>query len=207
MKARVAGALVAAALSAWPSSGLSQEGSGAARLGGAALGLYSGSLLGLAGGVVPCAQVAATRTCSRVAFAAGGVAGGIAGGFLGDADSGRVNDALRASGYGALAGAVVGFVAKELVYYYGWMDVAAFAALGAAVGPVAPAAGLGFLAGGTLGFGLSLILPSVELTDVAALGSVGLAVGGLTAWAIKAADAQDESGGPSVMIDVVTFRF
>jgi hypothetical protein len=164
-------------------------------------------MLALAGGVVPCAQVAATRTCSRVAFAVGGVTGGIAGGFLGDADSGRVEDALRASGYGALAGAVVGFVAKELVYYYGWTDVAAFAALGAAVGPVAPGAGLGFLAGGALGIGLSLILPSMELTDVAALGSIGFAVGGLAAWGIKAADARDESGGPNVMIELVTFRF
>ena len=156
---------------------------------------------------MPCAQVAATRGCSRIAFAAGGVIGGVSGGLLGDADAGRVDGALRASGYGGLAGAVVGVVVKELVYYYGWRDVAAFAALGAAIGPVAPAAALGFAAGGALGFGLSLIVPSIEFTDVAALSGVGLAVGGLAAWAIKAADAQDDSGGPRVMIDLVTFRF
>jgi len=137
------------------------------------------------------------------------VAGGVAGGLLGDADRGRVDDALRASGYGALAGAVVGVVTKELVYYYGWRDVAAFAALGAAIGPVAPGAAIGLAAGGALGLGLSLIIPSMELTDVAALGGVGLAVGGLAAWAIKAADARDESGdsGPTLTLDLVTLRF
>lgn len=173
------------------------------------MGFYSGSLLGLAGGVLPCAQVDATRSCSRITFAAGGVIGGVAGGLLGDADVGRVDAALRASGYGALAGAVVGFVVKELVYYYGWRDVAAFAALGAAIGPVTPAAALGLAVGGALGFGLSLIVPSIELTDVAALGGVGLAVGALASWAIRAADARDDSGasGPSLTVDLVTLRF
>lgn len=144
-----------------------------------------------------------------MAFTAGGLAGGIAGGLLGDADSGKVDDALRASGYGALAGAVVGLVARELVYYYGWPDVAAFAALGGAIGPVAPAAALGFAVGGGLGFGLALIVPSIELTDVAALSGVGLAVGGLAAWAIKAAEARDDSHGtgPSLTIDLVSVRF
>lgn len=207
LKALVAGLSIATALAAWPASSSGQEGSTSARLGGAALGLFSGSLLGLGGAVVPCAQVAATRTCSRVAFAAGGVAGGLAGAMLGDADSGRVDDALRASGYGALAGAVFGFVAKEAVYYYGWLDVGAFAALGAAIGPVAPAVALGFVAGGALGFGLSLIVPSIEFTDVAALSGIGLAIGGLAAWAIKAADAQGDPAGPNLMIDLVTFRF
>jgi hypothetical protein len=166
-------------------------------------------MLGLAGGVLPCAQVAATRGCSRIALGAGGAIGGVAGGLLGDADAGRVEDALRASGYGVLAGAVVGLVTKELVYYYGWRDVAAFAALGAAIGPVAPAAAIGFAAGGVLGFGLSLIIPSMELTDVAALGGVGLAVGGLAAWTIKAADARDDSGasGPTLTVDLLTLRF
>lgn len=206
LKALIFGVSVATAVGAWPSSSLAQEGSTAARLGGAAVGLFSGSLLGLGGAVVPCAQVAATRTCSRIAFGAGGLTGGLAGAALGDADSGRVDDALRASGYGALAGAVVGFVAKEAIYYYGWLDVGALAALGAAIGPVAPAAALGLAAGGALGLGLSLILPSIELTDVAALSGVGLAVGGLAAWVIKAADAQDEPGGPNLMIDLVTLR-
>jgi hypothetical protein len=201
------GLLTATTLGVAPTSTWAQEGSAAARWGGAALGLYSGSLLGLAGGVLPCGQVAATRSCSRITFAAGGAIGGVAGGFLGDADAGRVDDALRASGYGALAGTIVGVVVKEVVYYYGWRDVAAFAALGAAIGPVAPAAALGFAAGGAVGFGLSLIVPSFELTDVAALSGVGLAVGGLAAWAIRAVDARDDSGGPSLMIDLVTFRF
>jgi hypothetical protein len=208
-RALALGLLAATTLVVEPTSALAQEGSTAARWGGAALGLYSGALLGLAGGVLPCAQVAATRGCSRIAFAAGGAIGGVSGGLLGNADSGRVDDALRASGYGALAGAVVGVVVKELVYYYGWRDVAAFAALGAAIGPVAPAAAVGFAAGGAVGFGLSLIIPSMELTDVAALGSVGLAVGGLAAWAIKAADARDDSGasGPTLTVDLVTLRF
>jgi hypothetical protein len=203
------GFLAATALVAEPTSTWAQEGSTGARLGGAALGLYSGALLGLAGGVVPCAQVAATRSCSRIAFGAGAAIGGVSGGLLGDGDAGKVDDALRASGYGALAGAVIGVVVKEAVYYYGWRDVAAFAALGAAIGPVAPAAAIGFAAGGALGFGLSLIIPSMELTDVAALGGVGLAVGGLAAWAIKAADARDEPGdfGPTVTVDLVTLRF
>jgi hypothetical protein len=166
-------------------------------------------MLGLAGSTVSCAQVAATRTCARLALAGGGAIGAVAGGLLGDADAREVEDAFRAAGYGALAGAAVGIAVKELVYYYDWLDVVAFTALGAAIGPVAPGAVIGLGAGAALGYGLYLIVPSFELTDVAALGGVGFAVGGLAAWALQAADARENSAGegPSVSIDLLTLRF
>ena len=207
-RALIAGLIIAAAFWGRPHAIRAQEGSGAARLGGTLIGLYSGSVLGLTGSALPCAQNAATRTCARVALASGGVIAGIAGGVLGDADSEAVEDALRAAGFGALAGAAVGVAVKELVYYYDWPDVLAFTALGAAIGPVAPGAALGLVAGGILGFGLYLIVPSFEFADAAALGVAGLAVGGLVAWTLKAADARsDPARVPSVTIDLLTLRF
>ncbi len=142
-------------------------------------------------------------------MAVGGVTAGIAGGRHRDADSEAVEDALRAAGFGALAGAAVGVVVKELVYYYDWLDVLAFTALGSAIGPVAPGAALGFVAGGILGFSLHLIVPSFELADAAAVGVIGLAVGGVVAWTLKAADARSDSAiqGPTVTIDLLTLRF
>ncbi|HSG82101.1 MAG TPA: hypothetical protein VLC48_07620 [Gemmatimonadota bacterium] len=192
-----------------PSAARAQDRSTAATAGGAALGLYSGALLGLAGSTVPCAQVSGTRTCARVALGVGGVAGGVAGGLLGDADTRAVEDAFRAAGYGALAGAAVGVLVKELVYYYDWGDVLAFTALGSAIGPVWPGAALGLAAGGALGFGLYLVFPTIEFTDAVALGGVGLAVGGLAAWAIKAADARSEGGNsaPSLTVNLLNLRF
>jgi hypothetical protein len=205
----VTGIVVAAALVARPEPIRAQEGTTTSRLAGAALGLYSGSLVGLAAGALPCSQVAATRTCSRIALASGGVIGGITGGMLGDADSKAIEDAYRDAGYGALAGAAVGIVVKQLVYYYDWADALAFTALGAAIGPVAPQAALGLAVGAASGFGLRLVVPSFELTDVAALGGIGLAVAGLTAWALKAGDAREGPGVevPSVTIDLLTLRF
>ncbi|UCF20109.1 MAG: hypothetical protein JSU87_01495 [Gemmatimonadota bacterium] len=209
LKVLVPGLLVAAALLAAPAPVQAQEGSTAASLGGAALGLYSGALLGLSGSTLACSQVAGPRSCARLALAGGGAIGGIAGGLLGDADSREIEDAYRAAGYGALAGAAVGVLVKELVYYYDWVDVLAFTALGGAIGPVAPAAGLGLAAGAAVGFGLRLVVPSFELTDVAALGGIGLALGGLTAWALEAADARGNSDGdgPSVTIDLLNISF
>ena len=205
----LAGLAFTAALGAAPAPVRAQEGSTAARLGGAALGLYSGSLLGLSGSTLACSQAAGPRTCARIALAGGGAVGGIAGGLLGDADSDDVGEAYRAAGYGALAGAAVGVLVKELVYYYDWVDVLAFMALGAAIGPVAPGAGLGLAAGAAVGFGIRLVVPSFELTDVAALGGIGLALGGLAAWALEAAEERGDSDdtGSSLTFDLLTIRF
>lgn len=179
-----------------------------ATLGGAALGLYSGSLLGLAGSVVPCAQLFATHACARAALVVGGVAGGISGGLLGDADGGAVEDALRDAGYGALVGATVGVVARHLVYYYDWADVLAATALGSAIAPVWRGAAVGLVAGGALGLGLYLVSPSIELTDGVALGGVGLALGGLVAWAVHAGDARSGSDDsmPRMTVNLLTVR-
>lgn len=205
-RALVSLSIVATLLGGRPGPLLSQEGTTAARVGGAAIGFYSGALLGLAGSAVPCVQLFATRTCARIATTGGGVTAGIAGGLLGDADSGAVEDALRSAGFGALAGGVVGAVTRELVYYYDWFDALAFAALGAAIAPVAPGAALGLAAGGALGFGLYVVVPSFELTDAAALGGVGVAIGGIVDWALKAADARDRPG-PTLSIELLTVRF
>lgn len=209
VRALLVALLVGGPLGARPSPLPAQEGDTEATLAGAVLGLYSGSLLGLAGSVVPCAQLYATRACARAGSVVGAAVGGISGALLGDADAAAVDGAGADAAYGALAGAIVGVAARHFIYYYDWGDVLAFTGLGSAIAPVWEGAGVGLVAGGALGFGLYLISPSVELTDALALGGVGLAVGGLVAWAVKAGEARSRSDDsvPSMTVNLLTLRF
>lgn len=178
-----------------------------AAAGGGALGLYSSAVLGVAGSLIPCNQTAAGVKCVRAAAAAGGVIGLVSGIYLGDADEDAVANAYRGAGYGALAGAGVGFALKEIVPHYGWLDVAAGAGIGAAVGSSFKGAVIGLAAGGALGLVLWQTIPSVELTDAVDIGLVGLAAGGLAGWVARAVDAQNDAGSVEPLALSLTVRF
>lgn len=173
-----------------PARAQTSEGSDWARVGGAALGAYSGSVLGVLGGLVPCNQTYAGHRCVRVT-AIGGGAVGLAGGFyLGDADADRLADAAVAAGIGLGAGALVGLVAMAPAQGFGWSDVAALGLVGGAVGASGPGSAIGFGAGALTGFVLWKAVPSFEFADAVGLSLVGLAAGGLAGWVVRAADAQ-----------------
>ena len=168
-------------------------GSGWTAVGGGALGLYSGALLGAAGSMIPCTQTAAGVKCVRAAAAAGGVIGLIGGLYLGDADEDGIAAAYRGAAYGALAGAAVGFALKEVIPHYGWLDVATGAAIGAGIGAAAKGSVIGLAVGSAVGVVLWRAVPAIELPDAVGIAVAGLAVGGLTSWVVRAVDAQDDA--------------
>jgi hypothetical protein len=176
----------------------SDESAGTAVLGGA-LGAYSGAALGLAASLVPCNRVLAGRRCVRVSSSVGGALGLIAGAVLGARDEGRLHHRLRGSGYGALAGGVVGLGLRSFVRQYGWADVGAASAMGAAIGASATGAGLGFAAGAIPGVLLWKVFGVIDTSDAVALSLAGLALGGLVGW-VTAAGVDPNRGATPVQL-------
>ena len=167
---------------------------GAIRAGGAALGAYSGATLGLVGSLVPCNRVLSGRRCVRVVTAVAAAGGLVSGTVLSIRDESRIHDRLRGSGYGALAGAVVGLGLRNFVRQYDWADVAAASAVGAAIGASAVGAGVGFAMGAVPGLLLWKGLGAIDTSDAVALSLAGLALGGLVGWAVAA--GRDPNPGP-----------
>jgi len=132
--------------------------------------------------------------------ALGGAGGLVAGSLVGHADEDELRRRLRSAGYGTLIGAGVGLVMREAVRQYGWPDVLASAALGAAVGASAVGAGLGFAAGAATGALLWQGLGLIDASEAVALGLGGLAVGGLVGWAISA--SSEGSAGPAPLLSI-----
>lgn len=181
-----------------------------ARVGGAALGAYSGAVLGTLAGLVPCNQTYAGHRCVRVTAIGGGVIGLAGGYYLGDADAERVGDAALGAGIGFAAGTLAGLVAMGPAERFGWSDVAALGVVGGAVGASGVGSVIGFGAGAVTGFILWKAIPSVEFADAVGLSLVGLAAGGLTGWIVRAADAQNGAGaaaGQQTVPLVVSVRF
>ncbi len=178
-----------------------QDGDGSARAaaGGAALGLYSGSLLGVLGSLTPCTQTYAGARCVRIATVAAGAVGLASGALLGAADGDRVGDHAKTAGYGVLIGTAAGLAMKPLIQRFAWQDVATVAALGGAIGTSAKGAGIGLAVGSLVGLILWQLIPGFELPDAFATAFAGLSVGGIGALAIEALDRQTS--------DAPTFQF
>ena len=181
--------------------GHAQDGDGSAwaAAGGAALGVYSGSLLGVLGSLTPCSQTYAGARCVRIATVAAGAVGLASGALLGAADGDRLGDHAKTAGYGVLIGAAAGLAMKPLIQRFGWQDVATVAALGGAIGTSAKGAGIGLAAGSLVGLILWQLIPGFELPDAFATAFAGLAVGGIGALAIEAYDRKTS--------DAPTFQF
>jgi hypothetical protein len=191
-------------LAARPSVAQERDGSPFAAGGTAVLAAYSGAVLGLLGGVTPCAQVTAPATCSRVWVMSGGAVAGVSGLFVGSGDSeaaGRIGTSA-AIGFGI--GAATGAVLKPLVHHFGWPDVLALGLVGGAIGAAPRGAGLGLGAGVVVGSAAWALIPGVAFDDAVAISLMGLAVGGLSEWVIRAADART---GPSATVPLASLRF
>ena len=89
--------------------------------------------------------------------------------------------------------AVVGFGLSLGVRQYGWTDVGAFSAVGAAVGASPKGAGLGLGIGLVVGTAGWLLLPEMKLGDTVSISVIGLAAGGLAGWMVGAGGGDKDS--------------
>jgi hypothetical protein len=183
------------------------EGADWARFVGGALGLYSGAILGTAGGLLPCSQTAAGPRCVRLTAFAGGSIGLVGGVYLGDASADDVETALKGAGYGLLIGSATGVLLKELVYTYDWLDVATVGAIGTAVGASARGVAIGLAAGGLVGTVLWFVLPSFDPADAVGLGIAGMAIGGVADWVFRGVEARESETASAWFVLPVTIRF
>lgn len=177
------------------------DGSTWAAVGGAALGAYSGALLGTVGSLIPCTRTYEGPTCVRPAAIAGGLIGGISGASLGAADAGRVEDYFVAGAIGAGVGAAAMLAAQPFLERWSWADVGAGALVGGAVASSGTGAAIGFGAGAVIGVAAWQLIPAMKLPDAAAVTLFGLAAGGIGGWVFRALDAHDkEDGGEPALL-------
>ena len=169
------------------------DGSMGAAIGGAALGAYSGTALGLLGGFGPCNRTLTGVRCTRIAAAFGGVVGMAAGIRMGSEDSESLRGRFRGAGYGAVAGGLLGYGLSLGVRQYGWYDVGTFMAVGAGIGASPAGVGVGFGAGAAVGVLSWLVIPRFKLGDAVAVSLVGSAVGGLAGWVLGTDSDKPES--------------
>lgn len=173
------------------------SGSTWAAIGGGALGLYSGAVLGSMGSWLPCNRTYQSMTCVRTSTVAAGVLGAASGVVIGAVDSETLGDAALGAGIGFAAGAAAGVIMKPFLQRFGWDDVAAVGLMGGAIGasPVGAVIGLG--AGTVIGVALWQLVPSIELSDALAFSVGGMALGGLTGWVYRALDVESSQPAPA----------
>jgi len=200
---RVTAALAAATLILAAKPAQAQEGSDLARVGGSALGLYSGAVLGTVGSLIPCSQTYAGARCVRGLGVLGGIVGLGAGFYLGDLDEDAVVDAYRGAGYGLLIGSAAGLILKQVVERYNWADVAASGLVGAAIGSSAKGAAIGLAAGSIIGAALYWAIPSFDLPNAVGVAVMGMALGGIGSWVVRGVEADD--AGPTAQPVVFSY--
>jgi len=128
--------------------------------------------------------------------------GGVSGAIIGATDTDQARAHARNAGIGALAGGVTGFLLKDLVRHYGWLDAGAGVMLGAAFGAAPVGAGLGFVSGAVVGTVLWQLIPSVEVADAVGMGLGGLALGGLGGWIVSAVRSSEKERRIEVTVPV-----
>jgi hypothetical protein len=197
----VTGNLYAATLTillglAVPSAGGCQEPSGStgAAFAGAALGAYSGGMLGTVGSVVPCTQTYWGAKCVRWSAAIGGAIGLASGVVTGASDSAALERAAKTAGIGFGVGVLVGLAVKPIAQRVGWQDVAAVGLIGGAVGAAPKGAVIGLGVGTVVGLTLSHTVDSFNLPDVVGAAVAGTALGALADWVVSAINASGDTG-------------
>jgi len=181
-----------------PEAGSAQQSDGTwlSAGGGGLLGLYSGTALGLAGGLLPCDRTTLGPGCPLVTAVAGGTLGLVTGGLIGSESVDAIRDRGRGALYGLLIGGFAGSILQESVRQYSWSDAVMVAGYGAAVG-AAPrgtliGTGVGAVAGG-LAWAFS---PRGGVQDLIMFTLVGAALGGLYDWVDGVGDARDRAASP-----------
>ncbi|MEJ2482669.1 MAG: hypothetical protein P8049_06030 [Gemmatimonadota bacterium] len=169
----------------------STEGSTGAVVGGAALGMYSGTVLATVGSLIPCTRTYEGPACVRPAAIAGGLIAGISGASLGAADAERVEDYFVAGVIGAGVGGAALLAVQPFLERWSWADVGAGALVGGAIAASGTGAAIGFGAGAIAGLATWQLIPAMKLPDAAAVTLFGLAAGGIGGWVFRAIDAHD----------------
>lgn len=170
-------------------------GSTSGALAGAALGLYSGGMLGVVGGLLPCDRTLHGRVCVAASGSVGAATGLIGGGVIGHRDEDQVRDRARGAAYGALIGTGLGFVLQQAVRQYAWNDALLVGAYGAAVGAAPRGTLVGTGLGMVVGAAAWAFSPHGGVQDLIMFTVVGSALGGLLDWGERAVNARRGGAG------------
>lgn len=169
---------------------VAQEGDVWTTIGGAALGLYSGAVLGTVGGVMPCGYALNPSSCSTKFAFSGAVVAGAAGAHIGNVDRSGLESLAKTALIGTGVGLVVGAAIKPLMkQHYGIKDVVAVGLIGGAVGASPEGSAIGFGIGLAAGSLLWIGVDGATAQDALQTALLGLAVGGVSGWAAKAFEA------------------
>jgi hypothetical protein len=173
----------------------STDGSTWAAVGGAALGAYSGTVLGALGSLIPCTRTYEGPACVRPAAIGGGIIGGLGGATIGAVDASLIENSFVAGVIGASVGGAALLAVQPFLERWSWGDVGAGAVIGGAVAASGPGAAIGFGAGAIVGVATWQLIPSVKLPDALAVTLFGLAAGGIGGWVWRAIDAKENERG------------
>jgi hypothetical protein len=173
----------------------STDGSTWAAVGGAALGAYSGTVLGALGSLIPCTRTYEGPACVRPAAIGGGIIGGLGGATIGAVDASLIENSVVAGVIGASVGGAALLAVQPFLERWSWGDVGAGAVIGGAVAASGPGAAIGFGAGAIVGVATWQLIPSVKLPDAVAVTLFGLAAGGIGGWVWRAIDAKENQAG------------
>jgi hypothetical protein len=188
--------------------GQDSAGSTSAAIGGSALGLASGAVLGIVGSIPPCWQTAAGVRCVRWGVGLGAAVGLASGAVIGANDTERIEQAATSAAIGFGAGAVVGLALVPIAQRFGWQDVLAMGFVGGAIGAAPIGAAIGFAGGTLVGAALTQTMRGFTLPDAVGLGLLGMSVGALTQWALAAVESADDEGSPGMALVLpFTVRF
>jgi len=173
------------------------DGNGWTILAGAALGAYSGGVLGTVGGVMPCGYALNPSNCSVTWTLVGAGIAGVSGGHIGSVTQERLGDLATSAAIGFGIGSAVGVVLAPFINYYTWRDALAIGMIGGAVGASPKGAAIGVAAGLAGGVLLWWAIPSATSQDALQTALLGLAVGGISGWM---ADALQAGGSGTVVL-------
>lgn len=173
---------------------------------GAALGLYSGGMIGLVGTMMLCNRTIQGERCVASGVGTGAAMGMVMGGLIGAQNTVALDARLEDAGIGALAGAVVGIGLRQAVRQYGWPDVGAAALVGGAFGAAPRGSLIGLGAGTVTGAVAWWLVPDSGIADFVMLSLMGAAVGGMVDWAEGAASAKRDRPPPDFTLLSIRVR-
>lgn len=193
---------LASGLGSQPASSQTYEGDLLRQIGGGALGLYSGGMLGLVGTMMPCNRVLNGGACVASGVGTGAAMGMVMGALIGGENTLALDGRFENAGVGALAGVAVGVGLRSAVRQYGWADVGAAAMLGGAFGAAPTGSLIGTGAGAVTGALVWWLVPGSTVADMVMMTMVGTAVGGLLDWGRGAATAKRDRPDPFPLLSI-----
>jgi len=174
--------------------GQEPSGTTGAAIAGAAIGAYSGGMVGAMGSIVPCTQTYWGAKCVRWSAAAGGVIGLVSGAIIGANNSEEIERSAKTAAIGFGIGFAAGAVLKPIAQRVGWQDVTAVGLMGGAVGAAPKGAVIGLGVGTVIGFTLFKTVDGFNMPDLVGAAVGGAAIGALTDWVVTAINTSRDGG-------------